>query len=68
MPNILSYFILAAAAALAAADLPRIDLHVHLHGIGEIEYCIRTARQCGLTKNDIWVPAERSEFGSWKNQ
>lgn len=29
----------------------------HVEGIGEIEYCLRTARECGLTANDIYVPA-----------
>jgi len=29
----------------------------HAVGIGEIDYCLRTARQCGLTAKDIYVPA-----------
>ena len=29
----------------------------HVEGIGEIEYCLRTARKCGLTAKDIYVPA-----------
>jgi hypothetical protein len=29
----------------------------HVKGIGEIEYCLKTARECGLTGADIWVPA-----------
>ena len=29
----------------------------HVEGIGEIDYCIRTARSCGLTAKDIYVPA-----------
>jgi len=28
-------------------------------GIGEIDYCLQTARQCGLTAADIYVPARR---------
>ncbi len=29
----------------------------HVEGIGEIDYCLRTARECGLTSKDIYVPA-----------
>jgi histidinol phosphatase-like PHP family hydrolase len=29
----------------------------HAQGIGEIDYCLRTARECGLTSKDIYVPA-----------
>lgn len=32
----------------------------HVHGIGEIDYCLKTARECGLSKRDIWVPAPRA--------
>ena len=28
----------------------------HGEGIGEIEYCLRMARECGLTANDIYLP------------
>ena len=28
----------------------------HVEGIGEIDYCLRTARQCGLTARDIYLP------------
>ena len=31
----------------------------HVDGIGEIDYCLQTARQCGLTAADIYVPARR---------
>jgi hypothetical protein len=31
----------------------------HVHGIGDIEYCLETARACGLTKRDIFLPAKR---------
>lgn len=31
----------------------------HVEGIGEIDYCLRTARECGLTAKDIYVPARR---------
>jgi hypothetical protein len=29
----------------------------HVQGIGEIEYCLRLARECGLTEQDLYVPA-----------
>ena len=29
----------------------------HVEGIGEIDYCVRTARECGLTTKDIYVPS-----------
>jgi histidinol phosphatase-like PHP family hydrolase len=29
----------------------------HAQGIGEIDYCLQTARECGLTSKDIYVPA-----------
>ncbi len=29
----------------------------HVQGIGEIDYCLRTARDCGLRASDIWVPS-----------
>jgi hypothetical protein len=29
----------------------------HVEGIGEIDYCLRMARECKLTANDIYVPA-----------
>jgi hypothetical protein len=28
----------------------------HVQGIGEIEYCLRMARECGLGERDIYVP------------
>jgi hypothetical protein len=31
----------------------------HVEGIGEIDYCLRTARQCGLTAKDIYLPGRR---------
>ncbi len=31
----------------------------HAHGVGDIEWCLKTARECGLTKSDIWTPASR---------
>lgn len=32
----------------------------HVHGIGNIDYPLAVAKQCGLTRNDIYVPAKRS--------
>jgi hypothetical protein len=29
----------------------------HVQGIGEIEYCLKTAKECGLTAKDIYVPS-----------
>jgi len=29
----------------------------HVDGIGEIDFCLRRARECGLTAKDIYVPA-----------
>lgn len=29
----------------------------HVEGIGDIAWCLKTARECGLTKADIFVPA-----------
>ena len=31
----------------------------HVHGIGDIEYSLETARECGLTRGDIFLPAKR---------
>jgi len=31
----------------------------HGEGIGEIDYCLRTARECGLTAKDMYVPARK---------
>jgi histidinol phosphatase-like PHP family hydrolase len=31
----------------------------HVKGMGEIDYCLRMAEQCGLTAADIYVPARR---------
>jgi hypothetical protein len=33
----------------------------HVKGIGDISYGLEIARQCGLTKSDIWVPAARRD-------
>jgi hypothetical protein len=30
----------------------------HVHGIGEIGYSLETAKECGLTKADIWLPRQ----------
>ncbi len=32
----------------------------HVHGIGDIEFCLRRARECGLTAADIWTPPARA--------
>jgi hypothetical protein len=32
----------------------------HVHGIGEIGDCLKAARECGLTKADIWTPPARA--------
>src|SRR5579884_785926 len=33
----------------------------HIDGIGEIDYCLRTAAECGLSAADIFVPSRRLE-------
>jgi hypothetical protein len=43
--------------ARAAGARFSIGSNRHVEGIGEIEYCLRTARECGLTAKDIYVPA-----------
>lgn len=32
----------------------------HVHGIGNIDYGLAMAKQCGLTRSDIYVPTRRS--------
>ena len=32
----------------------------HVHGIGNIEYPLAVAKECGLTQSDIYVPAKRA--------
>jgi hypothetical protein len=32
----------------------------HVHGIGNIEYPLAVAKECGLTRSDIYVPAGRT--------
>jgi hypothetical protein len=38
----------------------------HVHGIGNIAYPLAVARECGLTRSDIYVPARRSALGTKK--
>jgi histidinol phosphatase-like PHP family hydrolase len=50
--------------AKAAGAKFSIGSNRHVEGIGEIEYCLRTARECGLTAKDIYVPARTLKFES----
>jgi hypothetical protein len=43
--------------AKAAGARFSIGSNRHVEGIGEIEYCLRMARECKLTAKDIYVPA-----------
>jgi histidinol phosphatase-like PHP family hydrolase len=43
--------------AKAAGARFSIGSNRHAVGIGEIDYCLKTARDCGLTAKDIWTPA-----------
>ena len=43
--------------AKAAGAKFSIGSNRHYDGIGEIDYCLRTAKACGLTAKDIFVPA-----------
>jgi hypothetical protein len=36
----------------------------HVHGIGNIEYPLAVAKECGLTRSDIYLPAKRDVMGS----
>jgi hypothetical protein len=36
----------------------------HVHGIGNIGYPLAVAKECGLTRSDIYVPAKRVDLGS----
>jgi len=38
-----------------------IGSNCHVEGIGEVDYCLRTARDCGLTAKDIYLPKRRLE-------
>jgi histidinol phosphatase-like PHP family hydrolase len=42
--------------AKAAGAKFSIGSNRHAQGIGEIEYCLRIANECGLTPKDIYVP------------
>ena len=43
--------------AKAAGARFSIGSNRHVVGIGEIDYCLRNAKECGLTAKDIYVPA-----------
>ena len=43
--------------AKAAGAKFSIGSHRHAQGIGEIEYCLGMARNCGLTAKDFFVPS-----------
>jgi hypothetical protein len=43
--------------AKAAGARFSIGSNRHVEGIGEIDYCLQMARDCGLTAKDIYVPA-----------
>jgi len=43
--------------AKAAGARFSIGSNRHVKGIGEIDYCLRMARECKLTAKDIFVPA-----------
>jgi hypothetical protein len=45
--------------AKAAGAKFSIGSNRHAVGIGEIDYCLKTARGCGLTAKDFFVPARR---------
>ncbi len=47
--------------AKAAGAKFSIGSNQHVHGIGEIAYCLRIAHECGLTAADMFVPARRLE-------
>lgn len=47
--------------AKAAGAKFSIGSNRHAVGIGEIDYCLKTARECGLTRRDFFVPARRLE-------
>jgi hypothetical protein len=34
--------------------------NAHVHGIGNISYALAIAKECGLTRSDIYVPGERA--------
>lgn len=42
--------------AKAAGARFSIGSNRHVEGIGEIDYCLRMARECKLTAKDIFVP------------
>jgi hypothetical protein len=42
--------------AKAAGARFSIGSNRHVQGIGEIDWCVRMARECGLTAKDIYVP------------
>jgi histidinol phosphatase-like PHP family hydrolase len=43
--------------AKAAGAKFSIGSNQHAQGIGEIEYCLRMARDCGLTAKDFFLPS-----------
>jgi len=43
--------------AKAAGAKFSIGSNAHVKGIGEIDWCLRTARECGLTMKDFFLPA-----------
>lgn len=43
--------------AKAAGAKFSIGSNAHVKGIGEVQWCLKTARECGLTAQDIFVPA-----------
>jgi hypothetical protein len=45
--------------AKAAGAMFSIGSNSHVKAIGEIDFCLRRARECGLTAKDIYVPARR---------
>jgi histidinol phosphatase-like PHP family hydrolase len=47
--------------AKAAGAKFSIGSNRHVNGIGEIDYCLRTARECGLTAKDIYLPSRPLE-------
>lgn len=42
--------------AKAAGAKFSIGSNQHVHGIGEIDFCLRRARECGLTSADFFIP------------
>lgn len=45
--------------AKAAGATFSFGSNAHVKGIGEIDYCLQIARECGLTSKDIYVPATK---------